>query len=172
MSEDYSFLKPYYEQALRMQDEGVVQSYANLKTGSIHYISVFEQQQCAMLPMGSWFIGTLIQDKEAGKYDFNWGVTTIPHPADTQAGATVGSTTPVAINAKTDVPDLAWEYVKFVTGEEGAMYWPTTESSRQQNLMKSAASLRQSPDSPRTARLPLRPPAGFWTVRWMPRWRL
>ena len=121
MSEDYSFLKPYYEQALRMQDEGVVQSYANLKTGSIHYISVFEQQQCAMLPMGSWFIGTLIQDKEAGKYDFNWGVTTIPHPADTQAGATVGSTTPVAINAKTDVPDLAWEYVKFVTGEEGAM---------------------------------------------------
>ena len=38
---DYGFLKPYYEQALRMQDEGVVQSYANLKTGSIHYISVF-----------------------------------------------------------------------------------------------------------------------------------
>ena len=40
MSEDYSFLKPYYEQALRMQDEGVVQSYANLKTGSIHYLSL------------------------------------------------------------------------------------------------------------------------------------
>ena len=120
MSEDYSFLKPYYEQALRMQDEGVVQSYANLKTGSIHYISVFEQQQCAMIPMGSWFIGTLTQDKDAGKFDFNWGVTAIPHPADTKAGATVGSTTPVAINAKSDVPDLAWEYVKFVTGEEGA----------------------------------------------------
>ena len=103
-----------------MQDEGVVQSYANLKTGSIHYISVFEQQQCAMIPMGSWFIGTLTQDKDAGKFDFNWGVTAIPHPADTKAGATVGSTTPVAINAKSDVPDLAWEYVKFVTGEEGA----------------------------------------------------
>ena len=97
-----------------------MQDYANLKTGSIHYISVFEQQQCAMLPMGSWFIGTLIKDKNEGKFDFNWGVTTIPHPADTEAGATVGSTTPVAINAKTDEPDLAWEYVKFVTGEEGA----------------------------------------------------
>ena len=120
VEKDYSFLKPYYEQALRMQDEGVVQSYANLKTGSIHYISVFEQQQCAMIPMGSWFIGTLTQDKDAGKFDFNWGVTAIPHPADTKAGATVGSTTPVAINAKSDVPDLAWEYVKFVTGEEGA----------------------------------------------------
>lgn len=31
MSEDYAFLKPYYEQALRMQEEGVMQSYANLK---------------------------------------------------------------------------------------------------------------------------------------------
>lgn len=121
MSDDYSFMKPYYEQALRMQDEGVIQSYANLKTGNIHYISVFEQQQCAMLPMGSWFIGTLIQDKNDGKFDFNWGVTTIPHPETAEAGATVGSTTPVGINAKSDVPDLAWEYVKFVTGEEGAM---------------------------------------------------
>lgn len=42
MSEDYSFMKPVYEQAVRMQDEGIMQSYANLKTGSIHYISVFE----------------------------------------------------------------------------------------------------------------------------------
>lgn len=120
MSEDYSFMKPAYEQAVRMQDEGIMQSYANLKTGSIHYISVFEQQ-CAMLPMGSWFIGTLIQDKEAGKFDFNWGVTTIPHPEGVEAGVTVGSTTPVAINAKSDDPDLAWEFVKFATGEEGAM---------------------------------------------------
>ena len=121
VEKDYSFMKPAYEQAVRMQDEGIMQSYANLKTGSIHYISVFEQQQCAMLPMGSWFIGTLIQDKEAGKFDFNWGVTTIPHPEGVEAGATVGSTTPVAINAKSDDPDLAWEFVKFATGEEGAM---------------------------------------------------
>ncbi len=121
LSEDYSFLKPAYEQALRMQDEGVVQSYANLKTGSIHYISTFEQQQCAMVPMGTWFIATLIQDKKDGKFDFNWGVTKIPHPEGVEAGSTVGSVTPIAINAKTDVPDLAWEFVKFATSEEGAL---------------------------------------------------
>ncbi len=120
MSEDYGFLTPWYEQALRMQDNGVVQSYANLKTGNIHYSSVFEQQQCAMLPMGSWFIATLIQDKADGKIDFNWGVTKIPHPEGVEAGSTVGSVTPIAINAKTDVPDLAWEFVKFATSEAGA----------------------------------------------------
>lgn len=120
LSEDYSFLKPYYEQAVRMQDEGVVQSYANLKTGSIHYISTFEQQQCAMVPMGTWFIATLIQDKKDAKFDFNWGVTKIPHPEGVAAGSTVGSVTPIAINAKSDVPDTAWEFVKFATSEEGA----------------------------------------------------
>lgn len=120
LSEDYSFLKPYYEQALRMQDEGVLQSYANLKTGSIHYISVFEQQQCAMIPMGTWFISTLIQDKKDGKFDFNWGVTKIPHPEGVASGSTIGSVTPVGINAKSDVPDTAWEFVKFATSEEGA----------------------------------------------------
>lgn len=120
MSNDYSFMVPYYEQALRMQDNGVVQSYANLKTGNIHYSSVFEQQQCAMLPMGSWFIATLIKDKADGKIDFNWGVTKIPHPEGVEAGSTVGSVTPIAINAKTDEPDLAWEFVKFATSEAGA----------------------------------------------------
>lgn len=120
MSEDYSFLKPWYEQAARLQDDGIVQSYANLKTGSIHYISVFEQQQCAMIPMGSWFMSTLIQDRESAKFDFNWGVATLPHPDGVAAGSTMGSVTPVGINAKTKAPDMAWEFVKFATSEEGA----------------------------------------------------
>lgn len=120
MSEDYAFLKPYYEQVLRMQEEGVMQSYANLKISNIHYTSVFEQQQCAMVPMGTWFIATLVQDRKAGNFDFNWGVTRIPHPAGIAAGSTVGSVTPIAVNAKSDVPDEAWEFVRFATSEAGA----------------------------------------------------
>lgn len=120
MSEDYAFLKPYYEQALRMQEEGVMQSYANLKISNIHYTSVFEQQQCAMVPMGTWFIATLVQDRKAGNFDFNWGVTRIPHPAGIPAGSTVGSVTPIAVNAKSDVPDQAWEFVRFAASEAGA----------------------------------------------------
>ena len=120
MNENYAFLKPYYEQALRMQEEGVMQSYANLKISNIHYTSAFEQQQCAMVPMGTWFIATLVQDRNAGNFDFNWGVTRIPHPAGIPAGSTVGSVTPIAINAKSDVPDQAWEFVRFATSEAGA----------------------------------------------------
>lgn len=120
MSEDYSFLKPYYERALRMQDAGIIQNYANLKTSSIHYIGVFEQQQCAMLPMGTWLLSVLLQDQKNGNIDFSWGVTKIPHPEGVKAGATVGSVTPVAINAKTEHAEQAWEFVRFATSEEAA----------------------------------------------------
>lgn len=116
----YDFLKDVYTQALRLQDEGIVQSYANLKTGNIAYASVFQQEQCAMLPMGSWFIGTMITAINNGEADFNWGIATIPHPEGVEAGNTVGSTTPIAINSATDAPELAWEFVKYATSLDAA----------------------------------------------------
>jgi len=74
-----------------------------------------------MLPMGSWFISTLIQDQKDGKYDFEWGVAKLPHPDGIPAGSTMGAVTPVGINAKSDVPDIAWEFVKFASSQEGAL---------------------------------------------------
>lgn len=63
LNTDYSFMKPYYEMVLRMQDEGTVMDYSTLKTGNIHYSSVFMEGQTAMMPMGSWFIATMIDRK-------------------------------------------------------------------------------------------------------------
>jgi multiple sugar transport system substrate-binding protein len=117
---EYSFMKDTYERVLRMQEDGVVQDYATLKTANIRYTSAFEQQQCAMCPMGSWFVATLIKDKAEGAFDFDWGIAVIPHSENTVAGYTVASSTPVAISANTDEPDAAWEFVKFATSEECA----------------------------------------------------
>lgn len=117
---EYSFMNDSYERALRMQENGTVQDYATLKTANIRYTSAFEQQQCAMCPMGSWFAATLIKDKAEGAFDFNWGIAVIPHPEGKEAGYTVASSTPVAISANTDEPDAAWEFVKFATSEECA----------------------------------------------------
>lgn len=120
MQNDYSYLKPYYEQALRMQDAKVIQDYATLKTGNLHYSSVFQQGQVAMMPMGTWFISILIQAKDAGEFNFNWGIATIPHPEGVEAGNTVGAVTPMAINAKTDEPELAKDFVRIATSIETA----------------------------------------------------
>ena len=120
VAKDYEFLRPYYEQALWLQDNGYIQDYATLKTANIHYSSVFKNQQCAMMPMGTYFIATMMQAIADGECDFNWGIATIPHPDDVEAGYTVGSITPIAISAYTDAQDLAWDFVKFAASEEAA----------------------------------------------------
>ena len=113
-------MKPWYEEALALQKNGYIQDYATLKTANIHYTSVFKNQQCAMMPMGTWFIATMMQSHAAGGTSFNWGIATIPHPENTEAGYTVGALTPIAISAFTDQKDLAWDFVKFASSEEAA----------------------------------------------------
>jgi multiple sugar transport system substrate-binding protein len=73
-----------------------------------------------MMPMGTWFIATMMQSHAAGETDFNWGIAAIPHPENTEAGYTVGALTPIAISAFTDQKDLAWDFVKFASSEEAA----------------------------------------------------
>ncbi|ADL04505.1 ABC transporter substrate-binding protein [Lacrimispora saccharolytica] len=120
VDKDYSFLKPWYESALSLQDNGYIQDYSTLKTANIHYSSVFKNQQCAMMPMGTWFISTMIQSRASDETSFNWGIARIPHPADTETGYTVGALTPLGISAYTDEPDLSWDFVKFATSKEAA----------------------------------------------------
>ncbi len=117
---DYSFMKPYYEMALRMQDEGTIMDYSTLKTSNINYASPFQQGTVATLPMGTWFSPVMIAKKAAGESDVNWGIATLPHPDGVPAGSTVGSTTPMGINANSKYKDQAWEFIKYACGEEGA----------------------------------------------------
>ncbi len=120
VEKDYGFMKSWYEEALALQDNGYIQDYSTLKTANIHYSSVFKNQQCAMMPMGTWFIATMMQSQEEGETDFNWGIAAIPHSKDTKAGYTVGALTPIAISAFTDQPDLSWDFVKFASSEKAA----------------------------------------------------
>lgn len=127
MDTDYSFFKPYYEMVLRMQDEDKsIQDYATLKSNNIHYSSPFLLGQVGMMPMGTWFMSTIIGKINDGESTVNWGVAAIPHAADLEAGYTVGSTTPICVNNATENKEAAWEFAKFVCGEEGAALYAAT----------------------------------------------
>lgn len=119
MDGEYSFFKPYYELFLRMQKEGTIMDYATLKTSNIHYSTPFLQGNVGMLPMGTWFMATIIDRKNNGESDVNWGVSVIPHADNIPAGYTVGSATPIAINNASKNKDAAWRFVSFVSGPEG-----------------------------------------------------
>lgn len=119
----YEFLKPYYEMILAEQNDGVCQDYATLKTSSLHYSGAFAQGNIAMMNMGSWFIPTLIEKIKTGEYGpevANWGLVKYPHAEGVEPGSTLATITSLSIPTSAPNKDLAWEFVKFVCGPDGA----------------------------------------------------
>ena len=117
----YDFLKPYYERILALQNDGIIQSYAQLKTSNTHYSGPFYNAQIATLPMGSWFIGTQIAKVKSGESKaVNWGIVKFPHPEGVEAGTTAATITGLSVAANSTKQEAALDFVKFVAGPEGA----------------------------------------------------
>lgn len=121
---DYEFMKPYYEMVLNQEKDGVCRKYTDLKAEGLHYSAAFSGGDVAMLNMGSWYIATLIASLESGEYDAdlcgNWGIVKYPHAEGVEAGSTLGTITGLSVTAASDTPDEAWNFIKWVSGEEGA----------------------------------------------------
>jgi multiple sugar transport system substrate-binding protein len=117
----YDFLAPYYERILKEQADGIVQSYATLKTSGTHYSGAFFNSQIAMMNMGTWFIATQIDKVNVGEsLSKNWGLAKYPHPAGVPAGTTLGTITSIAVNRNSAKKEAALDFMKFVSGPEGA----------------------------------------------------
>ncbi|MDR0374901.1 MAG: sugar ABC transporter substrate-binding protein [Treponema sp.] len=117
----YGFLAPYYERVLREQNDGIVQSYAALKTSGTHYSGAFFNNQIAMMNMGTWFIATQIEKVRTGEsLSKNWGLAKYPHPSGVQAGTTLGTITSIAVNRNSKNKEAALDFMRFISGPEGA----------------------------------------------------
>ena len=77
-----------------------------------------------MMNIGSWFISTMIANLQNGEYDSslcgNWGIVKYPHAEGVEPGSTLGTITGIAVASATDTPDASWEFVRWLSGEEGA----------------------------------------------------
>ncbi|MCI8489481.1 MAG: sugar ABC transporter substrate-binding protein [Lachnospiraceae bacterium] len=121
---NYDFLKPYYEMVLKQEDDQVCRNYADLSAEGLHYSAAFSSGDVAMMNMGSWFISTLISNIQSGEYDAslcgNWGIVKYPHADGVEAGSTLGTITGLAVTSASTQKDAAFDFVKWVSGEEGA----------------------------------------------------
>lgn len=121
---EYEFMKPYYEMVLNQEKDGVCRKYTDLKAEGLHYSAAFSGGDVAMLNMGSWYVATMIASLESGEYDAdlcgNWGIVKYPHAEGVEPGSTLGTITGLSVTTASDTPDAAWEFVKWVSGEEGA----------------------------------------------------
>lgn len=121
IDDDYSFLAPVYDRVLALQEDGIVRSYASLKTSQTHYSAAFYGGNIAMLPMGTWLIGSQIA-KVASEESLatEWGVVKYPHPEGVAAGSTAGNVTALGINSSSKQAEAAAAFIKWVSGPEGA----------------------------------------------------
>ena len=117
---NYDDLLYYYELYQKLEDAGACMAYSELKASGLHYSAAFANGNVAMMPMGYWYVSTLIGYNKDGTCNFNWGITAVPHAEGVAAGSSFGNLTGAMINAKSTQKDLAWDYISWLGGEEGA----------------------------------------------------
>ena len=117
---EYSDLAYYYNLYQDLEDAGACMAYNELKASGLHYSAAFANGNIAMMPMGYWYVSTLMGYIKDGTCSFNWGITAVPHAEGVAAGSSFGNLTGVMINEKSAQKDLAWKYVSWLCGEEGA----------------------------------------------------
>jgi len=124
LDSDYSFFEPYYNMVLNQMKDRVAMPYTDVSTQGLHYSAAFANGNIAMLNMGSWFIATLISGLERGDYDpelcGNWGIVKYPHAEGVEPGSTLGAITGLSVTSVSDNKQEAFEFVKWVSGPEGA----------------------------------------------------
>ncbi len=117
---EYSDLLYFYKLYQDLEDSGACMSYADVKAAGLHYSAAFANGNVAMLPMGYWYVSTLIGYNKDGTCNFNWGITAVPHADGVKAGSSFGNLTGAMINTNSEQKDLAWEYISWLGGAEGA----------------------------------------------------
>lgn len=128
-SGNFSYLKPYYTRALDLQTSGAQASFGTVTTNKLTYQAQFGKQQAAMLPMGTWYVATLLKQRGTGDADkFNWGIAPIPQFSSATTGTSktpvsFGDPTGLGINAAVSSGEkltVAKAFLAYAAGEAAA----------------------------------------------------
>lgn len=125
---DFSHMKPFYERTLALQKAGYQVDFNTSSANQLTYQGEFGKQNAAMMPMGTWFVATLIAQQASGAADeFEWGFAPIPQADKATTGTdktpvTFGDPTGFGINANIDQAkaQAAKDFLAYAAGEEGA----------------------------------------------------
>lgn len=125
---EYDYMEPFYESTLALQDAGDQVDYNTSAANQLTYQGEFGKQNAAMMPMGTWYVATLIAQQASGDADdFEWGIAPIPQVSSKTTGldntpVTFGDPTGFGINAAIDESKVAAakKFLAFAAGEQGA----------------------------------------------------
>ena len=118
--EDTQYLQESIELLKSLYSDGSHYSYEDVSSGTYDYISEFENGHVALLPNGEWCVNMLMQAQAEGKTDVNWEVAPMPVPEGVEDGTSWGQFQFAGITASTQHPDEAFDFLKYLSGEQGA----------------------------------------------------
>lgn len=124
-SGDYSYMQPYYDDVLKLQNDGAQVSFSDATTNKLTYQAQFGKQNAAMMLMGSWYIATLVSQQKSGDANqFTWGMAPAPQVDSSTFSmpVTFGDPTGMGINANIDPSKLqaAKDFVSFIASQDAA----------------------------------------------------
>ena len=118
---NYDDLAYFYQIIQDLEDAGACMPYSEITAAGLHYSGAFGNGNIAMMPMGYWYVATLIQNIKDGAYNVkNWGLASMPVKEGVKAGSTFGNLTGACINKAAVNKDAAWDYISWLCGEEGS----------------------------------------------------
>jgi multiple sugar transport system substrate-binding protein len=122
---DFSYMTPYYRRALDLQESGAQVNYGTATTNTLTYQSQFGTQKAAMMPMGSWYVATLLSQQAKGEAEkFQWGIAPAPQfdKSTTSRPVTFGDPTGMGLSPKLSGAklDAAKKFLGFIGGEQSA----------------------------------------------------
>ncbi|WP_086347324.1 ABC transporter substrate-binding protein [Candidatus Enterococcus clewellii] len=162
---DYGFTKAYLDRWIRLQDEGYAMDYSSIKTASVTYASQFETEKTAMMPMGSFYLGKLLNAAKENRTTVEWGITSMPQNKKGEV-STYGGPSGFSVNKGAKNPDLAKKFVSFCSGEQGAKavagigMTPAYQSEEVMNVLYNLEGMPQDEESKRA----LNPDKNGWEM--------
>ncbi len=85
-----------------------------------NWLDIFEEGRAAMMPMGEWFVGMIMDDEEKGLSDVNWDLAPMPIYPDMNPGTTWGQYQFTGMTSTCTEKEAAFQFLKYVGGKEGA----------------------------------------------------
>jgi len=116
----YDWMKDQYNLTLGMQKDGTIMNWATANSQQVQYKDVFEKQQAAMVPMGTWLIAPLLADKKAGTTSVDWGIAPLPQIKANGKITTDGGPTGFGINKNSKNVAAAKKFLQFAVSPAGA----------------------------------------------------
>ncbi|WP_045518506.1 ABC transporter substrate-binding protein [Neobacillus niacini] len=120
IDKDLSPFKDALQLRIDLEKDGSIMKWSEQVTTGAHYNAAFQKGNIAMNLIGDWHVAQLRQAEKEGKLNFDWDVVPIPHPEGVAKNTSLALPVSIMMNKNTKHPKEAFEFLKYITGKEGA----------------------------------------------------